>query len=312
MIYIDWMSPIGHIRINKFYLDALWRTGDSLLVGGRLFSSYPKYHKYEIPSASAGYFSRFVVLIKIIIHILRLKDQKICFLSYDLFFMPALMCLLRVGKFKVYAFEHNTAPDKWIKRLFHRLCGRQLFHFAYADHICADLQRLGLSSSVVNHPAIVPEHTGCLKEVDFLTDIIKSKYKAIVFCPSGSVPWKEILNASLKNPDYFFVFKGRPLSESRNILAFERVEGYRELIEACDFIYIPFNWESKVSGPFYEAIASGKFIIMKDNKFGRFCKQLFPRQVGFNFPVELKEVVTSGGEEYNATIIYRLRLIMQI
>lgn len=310
MIYIDMMSPVGHIRINRFYLGALWQAGDILLTGRNLSKHFSGFDKVLIKDNSSSLATRVFVFLQIIYQVFRVSDRKVCFLSYDLALMPILMFVLRVIGCRVIAFEHNTVPETTLKKIFQKASGKDLLHVTYAEHVSHTFEYLRLSSCVVDHPALVPERAANWPEVKCL-ESIKGSFEKIIYSPSGSVRWGDIKKVALEYPEYLFVFKGKPLSDEYNVISFGVIEGYFEMMSFCDAVYIPFDWKTKVSGPFFEAMAMGKIVVLKDNDFGRFCKSKFPDRVGFRISeIDFNLMPEFGIVDYNNEIVEKLNQII--
>ncbi|KAA0947508.1 hypothetical protein FQ186_05155 [Pseudomonas sp. ANT_H14] len=280
MIFVDMMSPVGHVRINSFYLNSLWQEGDVLMIGRQLSKKFDGFNKVIIKDNSSSKFNRIFIAFQVICQLICKPGHKVCFLSYDLALMPIVMLILRVVNCQVFAFEHNTVPETNLKKVFQRASGKDLLHITYAKHISLVFDGLGLSSCVVDHPALTPERASTWPEVRYI-ESIKVKFDKVIYSPSGSVLWDDIQQMATKHPEHLFVFKGEPLTDETNIVSFRLIEGYLEMLLLCDAVYIPFDWRTKVSGPFYEAMALGKVVVLKDNEFGRFCKSRFPNNVEY-------------------------------
>jgi len=282
MIFIEMMSPKGHIRLNEFYLEALWEPGDRLILGESLQGSYTDFS----PILFRDRFGNFISRIYSAIAALRLipigSKREICFLSYDLLLMPAVVALLRLRGWRVFAFEHNTTPNSPMKRSFHRAIGKEVCHFSYAPYVSDRFSNLGLKVRTISHPILTSpkEASGAGPEVALVLSR-SGEFENVVFCPSASVSWEQIEPLATSRPRTLFVVKSNAKVNAKNVLSFPFFEEYLEILAICDAVYIPFSRDDKVSGPFFEALGAGKIVVVKDNVFGRYAKSEFACQVRF-------------------------------
>ena len=308
MIYVEMMSPHGHIRLNNFYLAELWSAGDLLVIGQGLAPEYKTFKVKEIPDFLKGKLNRFWLAITLLRAIPDVADRRICFLSYDLMMMPLISAYLRFKKWEIFVFEHNTAPTNFMKRIFQRCIGRSTIHFVYADYIAQLFAKLNLRAYVISCPILTTDMKGnAIGEVSHIKIIAKA-YSEMVFCPSGSAELTDIERIAAHNPDRLFVVKTKTHTTVKNIFSASSFTDYLGVMRLADFVYIPFPREDKISGPFFEAIGCGKKIVVKRNKFGAYAKQFFPGNVLFE-DEDWKN--PTNGEAYDAAG-YNMKVIRDL
>ena len=282
MIFIDMMTPVGHVRLNRFYLSHVWCKGDVLVTGEKLQGAFAEYSVRLVPDFRKGILNRAIVAIMLLRQLAKLPDRKVCFLSYDLLFMPLVVfCLSILGK-TIFVFEHNTAPTTRAKRIFQKLMGRRVRHFVYAPHISRVFSELQLNYVTISHPILLGAVGGAsgAGELDLIREKA-SRCQSIVFAPSGTSNPEDIAQFAAQHLDKFFVVKTAVSMGAENIFCASRFEDYIEIMHKCDFVYIPFSRVDKVSGPFFEAIGLNKRIILTRDAFGIYGKTEFPDLVRF-------------------------------
>lgn len=113
MIFIDWISTPDHKNFNRAFFNSLGNKSDKCFV----FSEDIIISEVDciyIPCMG----SRFHRTIEVLKLVWCWRKNKICFISYDPFFLPLVSLIKR----NILVFEHNTTPDrKFSKHYFWQL-----------------------------------------------------------------------------------------------------------------------------------------------------------------------------------------------
>lgn len=191
----------------------------------------------------------------------------------NLFLISYISKLLKID---LYTFEHNTIPeDGFFKSLLQRMCLKNVSRICYTPKAVDVFKKIGQRALYIPHPAI---KLNVIKNNDNELDAC---YKKMVFCPSGSSDLELIKLKAKEHSDFLFVVKSNEKIKIKNVLVKRYFNNYGFLIENADFVYLPVSFSSRVSGPFFEALAHSKIIIVNDNDFGRFVKSKYPNNVCF-------------------------------
>lgn len=318
MIFVEMMSPRGHVRLNQFYLSKLWEEGDVLLTGASLVGFFDGFSPVTLEDKPYG--SPMLNRLGMLVQILRKLPYKtvnrdICFLSYDLFWFPVISIYLRMCGFKIHVFEHNTTPTTRLKRYFQRLSGKTIQHLTYTPFVENFFRTLNLTAKTIPHPILrsVPIMKNDGPEIRAVLGK-KKNFNRIIFCPSASVNWEQLEPMVKRYPLYLFVVKSPGKYKLANVITFPYFEAYFEILTLCDYVYIPFNRDDKVSGPFFEAMGFGKTVIMKPNVFGMYAQSKFPSHVVFED--DDWETIESSTDPidilgYNDLIVQNLRMVFE-
>lgn len=282
MVFVEMMSPHGHIRLNNFYLENIFSSGDVLMVDRELSVNYSRFNCLLIPKFKNGIFNRLRLGITVLRELPKIGEKKICFLSYDLLVMPIIAFLLRMLGWRVAVFEHNTAPSSALKKIFQVLVGKSVLHIAYASYISSKFLDLRLNAITVPHPLLSArmEESADAEFLNFVMEKTRS-YTSMVLVPSGSTDIQRIEELARLHKDKLFVVKRKNEALGQNILTRSHFSAYIDLMKMADFVCIPFLPMDKVSGPFFEAIALGKTVILNRGVFGEYAKENFPKSVLF-------------------------------
>ena len=311
MNYFDPLAPKGHLTLNKFYIDNLARAGDLIFVGesiGSYFSNHGEVRTFPEHNLTKGrlihsIYTFFLGLV--CIYIARRKSSNICFLSYDMTNFFALTHIARLFGLKVYSFEHNTSPSgSKIKGVLQSLCSKKLTRFCYTESIKSEF-KFKKNIIVIPHPLLKNLSKKIELEPDFFC--IKSNYKNVIFCPSATADMNRVESVAQHMPDTLFVVKSKKILSYKNLYIKPFFENYDKMMEIADFVYLPLNDCSRVSGPFFEGVCKGKNILLEKNRFGYEMKKQFPDHVQFIKDVFIKRTAKFDITSYNNRIISLLK-----
>ena len=302
-IYVDFISPNGHVKINKLYFSELnnddyysCKTSymkDADCVAHRLnFYSPWEGEPQGIRHAVEQLVFTMVFFILNIKTMLKIKN--IVFLSYSpIWNYPLILVFNKLLRKNIYVLEHNSIPSanendgvKFnIKTKMFQLSSSLLTHLVYEDYIGVYLeQKFNAHYLVVKHPII-----GSSK----IESYDKDKVIPLIFSPSSSsekqvIDWLKDITI---NSDVISMVKSASNFEESGFIAKQYFENYEELMSGCDIIVVGSKFEERVSGVFYEALLTPKSILMLDSKFSRAAVECYPNVHVFDSCEQLKELI---------------------
>lgn len=307
-LVIDMMSVNGHISLNQFYLQML-PVRTPLYVAQDLHNAYVKHNLLPlgIKPCNGRLIKRLALASRVAFILLRNKKSLVLFLSYDLATFPLISRLANLRGSRVVCFEHNTAPQTKIKALWHQFSAESVQRLVFAPHIKKLYDELGLNAHYIRHPIIRPSRS--LVDSNEWWNIksqIPRQIQNVALCPSSSVILEEVEIVAQKMAHTMFILKGNGKSNLTNILFHPFFHDYATAMKESDFIFVPFPHEHKVSGPVFEAIATGKPVLVLPNVFGRYIKRLFGDQVFFPGQDVPKQIAPIAVDDYNDKILSSL------
>jgi len=274
MVFFEGMSPIGHILFNRFLIETLNSDIEKIYLGKSVVSEYQDTHQniesfndsYQSSNRIISFIGFIVIALKVLLKTKIAGSKKICFLSYDL---PALFIISYFGKvlgIKIFVFEHNTIPNRLIKYFFQFLCFRFVHRICFTTSAEKIYLKMNQKVHLIRHP-LLNRDLEILKGSDrSIQDIklLKENYKYVVFCPGAQSPVDKIKAKAQEYPNMLFVVKTKEKIIKKNILTSKYFSDYYGILAIIDFIYLPFNYGSRISGPFYEGVVYEKKSIMGD------------------------------------------------
>lgn len=283
-LFIDMMSPRGHVRLNNFYLSKLGGPAARIYISDDLANDYEDYDTRSLgpKPCGTGKAERLALTLRVLAAVRREAPKRVMLLSYDLATFPLLSQTLRALRMPVSCFEHNTGPTSTARQLFHRLSDPHATRFVYTPYLEHAYLRLGLNAVYTPHPCLrwgVGQAGG--SEWKQIVAAQSGDFNAVGLCPSGSVTIDQMEQIARAYPKFLFVFKSRRTSCLPNVITHPYFDDYGDALHQCDFIVVPFSSGHKVSGPVYEAMAMNKPAMVLNNLFGNYLKSLFPGCVFF-------------------------------
>ncbi|NAR73001.1 hypothetical protein [Acinetobacter haemolyticus] len=278
--FFETISPRGHVSLNRFLLTSCMST-KKMIVGCSLKDYYSdmdciyfndrflKKNRINHFLISLYYIFKFFIYFKIN------NYNKVVILSYDkynIFFINILSVVLNI---KVYAFEHNTFPrgENIISdKLF--FLSKRIYRLCFLPHMAELCKENNLPSSLLEHPIIVNQGDNEIHDIIKLKSIL-SKYDRVIFCPSGSSDLKKIEDKIKKYKNYLFVIKSERLAFYDNTLYVKFFNNLGKWMELSDFVYIPVDFDYRVSGFFYESLGYNKKVILSDSLFSKYVSTVF-------------------------------------
>ena len=316
--FIEGVSPRGHININRFYITELGDSISTIYVGNSLSYSYKDIDKVEFFDDNNLLRSRLFRAMgfvwntwKLIYKVKSNKINTVCLLSYDPLLLFLVVYFSRLMGIRLYTFEHNTVPvSGWHKYFLQYICFRWVKRICYTPKAVKMYKNMGQKAIYIPHPIIYKEPEVSDKLIkDF--SCYRKKYKIIVFCPSASASIDTLLLKAKEHSNILFIIKTKQIIKLNNVIAMPYFEDYATLSNLVDFFYLPVSLsESRVSGPFFEAIGVGKKIILQKGSFYDYAKQYFENYIyldkeSWEFDKDIKEVINI--KNYNNKIISKLK-----
>lgn len=308
MLFIDMMSPDGHIRLNTFYLSQLAGPEARIYVSDDLAGFYDDFNTYSLgpKPCGPGRTERMALALRVVEIVRREAPKRLVLLSYDLATFPFVSHALGVLGVQVFCFEHNTAPNTKMRLWLHNLSSKKVTHFVYTPYLQELYQGVGLHAIYVPHPCLswdITQSDG--REWRRIRASTNGCFSRTGFCPSDSVPLAQVEEIAMAESATLFVCKTTRSSDLPNVVTHRYFCDYGGALGQCDFAVIPFASEHKVSGPVFEAIAAGKHVMVLDNVFGRYVKSLFGGRIFFHGdPLPISDGEGDVGiTEYNLAIV---------
>lgn len=313
VLFVDMMSPRGHVRLNTFYLARLAGSGAQLCVDDDLASAYPTMQPVSLgrPLSDRGFIARIALALKVVSAARKLKATRAVFLSYDLATFPLVSNALCWQGIKIFAFEHNTARFGGGFGWLHKLSCPSAVRLVYTPYILENYVSRGLQAHYIPHP-ILPSHDAQFDKTEW-DSIVRQpviQYDLVGLCPSGSASMEEIESVAKLYKNALFVCKSKVKSNEPNVTSYKQLSHYGSALKSCDFVFIPTNSKSRVSGPAFEAIAMGKPVMVLDNEFGNYLKRMFPDNVFFKGDAILAAAGKPCADNHNNKIIDQIRSLI--
>jgi len=288
IIAIDALSPKGHITINDFYLNSMGLNVAMFVIGSSIFSKYNKIEnrvEFDDSFLKRGrvihlLFTLCLVLKYLVIAKVKGIDKVVLF-SYDIGNVFILSYVSKILGIKLYLFEHNTIPgEHWAKRWLQRLVLKStVVRFCYTKSALDEFDKLNQSCLFLEHPIL--ENVSFDQLSDTFLDKA-SQFEYIAFCPSANADVDKIIAFCDLHQNVLFVVKTNLKIKKSNCITKAFFENYNAIMKVSDFIYLPVNLKSRVSGPLFEAMFYGKKIIVELNDFGIFAAGRFNGNVQFS------------------------------
>jgi hypothetical protein len=299
-LLVDFISPVGHKRINDFFINDLTERGfNTTLIAKKNYSSIRSknfvYFRTLFSNDCQGwrhYIDQiFFSFISFIINLRRvIEADKVIFLSYDnvanIHLFIFLKCLLRK---KIYIVEHNTIHQdcpggfSLIKKMARMIQAYLTTSVVFENYIGKYIEeKYNCKYVVVNHPIILSERPENIK------------HGFDVFSPSGSTPLATnvFLAKYSTQTGVEICVKGNAIR--CNVKSFIQeifFDKYDELMQTTKIIIIGAEFEYRVSGVFYEALSTNAYIVMKKCSFSiNVCKK-YPGKIWLYVDLEELEVI---------------------
>lgn len=293
VLFIDLLSPDGHTDINRFFIKTMHdiENIDSIDLVGK--EKYFDNNDFILPRRFFIFNNKFDFRLK---NILKIKwiFNNIEVEKYDIIFISSYETISfsiawrKKMDARILIFNHNNIDalkNSKIKKFFFKLINNQVEHIVYEDFIKKYIKTLHVGNKVwVNHHPIDLE-----KNENRVNSKSKSDNKLLIYAPSSSnddIFIRKLINYN--NRKKVLNDKIRLIIKSNNInfedeqlkVINDRVsyENYISNFKKSDFISLLFedDFEYRVSGVFFDALAFKKRLLFKENKFSRYYINKYP------------------------------------
>jgi lipopolysaccharide cholinephosphotransferase len=173
-------------------------------------------------------------------------------------------------------------------------------HICYLPSALRCFVSLGLKAKLIPHPIIGIQSEKLSEEGD----------RNMVFSPSGSTKNEDVLKLKQYFPSFDIIHKSSTDLSEYGVTTCSFFNDYDEKLRKAHCIFIPFERDYKVSGPFFESIAKGKRVILKHGDFADWVCLTFKgekRAISKEFFIFEPDFNYSDLCAYNAKIIESLR-----
>lgn len=291
VLYIDPLSPNGHINFNRIYIEALLTQFEVVDFAFKIgyekkLPIPPKSKLYSIPDK---YYSKSNNKILNRINFFKINKyiEKICDLNqYDIVIFSSyeeISLYMSFYKKTLILINHNnlSALNNPIKFFIFKKLAKKNINIVFENYMKVALNEKGIENTLVIHHGLPsPFSTNILND-----STLKSKfafldnYKFVIFAPSGSSSDKiflsnlisnEMFLAYLKGNDILFIVKNKTLKSNHdNICIIDNYltdiqYQYLFLVSNIILILYPKAFEFRVSAVLFEAMCNNKVCILSD------------------------------------------------
>ncbi len=312
IVFLDVVSPRGHVSINRFYLKSFPNYKTKLIISNELEESYSDICEVEIFNGKFlkkgrvihSVFTLMVSLRMLFTHALK-KNYTFVLLSYDVTNLFIISFFANFIRGKLIVYEHNTTPgDSLLKKTLQKLCFNKVLRICFSDDIKNEYKRIHQKAIVINHPIVREKDK--IGVSSYLKKLVK-QYDKIVFCPSANADLSRLTHYCNLYPDYLFIVKSKEKISSKNCYANQFFDEYNWIMNIASFVYLPINITGRVSGPLYGAIYHSCKVIVNRNDFGRFCHIHFAGLVQYDDETWSPNNIEFNVCLYNDLIIKKLQ-----
>ena len=306
-IVADTLSENGHLSFNKFILKGLITKN----IVSTSFLSKEILDKLDLKNSSVGkgfpvwlvgkgnmffYILKQFYLHIILIALAKKNSSAVLLLSYEIYSFSLMSHIYRVFGVEVFIINHNTVPKKnnSVKGWFFSKISDKVIHFCLEEYITHFVTTAyNKIARTFPHPILINEGT----ESDFHPNSNQKQF----FMPSSTIPSNvadEIIDVFSKKKDYTLLMKNIGEKQSENVLKSTFFSNYYTLLSRSKFVILPQNFDYRVSGVFYEALAYNNLIFMTESMMSKNLKVKYPKKV--ILVSDFSEII-GWGESFSAT-----------
>lgn len=277
-IFIEGVSPKGHTVFTQAFLNLL-SNDDGVLYVGRTLNGCLSFSgetiefddSFLLQSRLQHAIGCIFYSIKAINKAKNKQADKIYLMSYDIISIPIISFLCFVFGIKLYAFEHNTVPQSFFKKMLQFLAFnvRRICFTPKAKEI---YESMGQKAYLISLPFNE-------KPISLKVDQ-EEKY---VFCPSASVSICDVITYVEINSEFlFYVKSNEKYSKKKNMIVRKYFDSYEEMLFNSKAIYVPITSVLRMSGPVIDAISYGKPVVMRKTSLSIYLKRIYPGFIYFD------------------------------
>ena len=260
ILAIDLTEQKGHIQLNKTFLDILNLKYDITFLSSKTYVEKINFkNNILLPDKLFQFKSKYEFVLKQI-KLIRYIKKKYLNNSYDRIIILgfeniSFSLAWRNVKIPTFTILHNNLTRGKLSMYFFNKISLNVSHIALEEFI-----KKYLTIKVNNKIFFLPHPLN----QNILNLQNENREKGLIFCPSASSSLEEINSfADFINKQSYFrlVAKGPKEYSKQNVIVKKYFNNYEELMSKCEFVFIPFKYDYRVSGIFYEAMTMGKTVI---------------------------------------------------
>jgi len=314
LLYVDPLSPNGHINFNRIFIEALNLTFKTIHFAFRenysknlnvdnmqkVYSIPGKYYKKR-KNKIATRFALFRIL-QFIKNECNLNEYDyIIFASYE-----EISLYLSFIKKPLILINHNNISglDNKIKLFFFKKIAKNNVNIIFENYMKEFLETKGVKNTYVIHHGIPPAYNSNILEDSSLREQYENieRYDNVIFCPSSSSVDKIFLNEIKSNQKFnkfleinnilLIIKDNTNVKKMNNIFVINNYLSdiqYQYLFLKSNFILIPYpkTFSYRVSSVLFEAIANRKMCLLSNIQALNIYKKYFNYNPYFNDVDEL-------------------------
>ncbi|MEY1639342.1 hypothetical protein [Tenuifilum osseticum] len=282
ILVIDLITQKGHIKFVRNYLSLLNYLGEVRFISSKDYISKIGYNNcYVISNWFFNYNNKYEYVIKQVLLIILLsfkinknfKNYKIIVTGFE---NISFFIAWRFISNKTYVVIHNNLTRGILSIYSFKRIKSNITFIALENYIKEFIEsKYKKKTYFIPHPIDIIN----IKENRNLSD-------NIIFCPSGSSNFEEIdkfKNTLNNNSKLILIAKSNTEIINKNIIFKKYFDDYDTIFDKSKFIFIPFKYDYRVSGVFYESMNYNKIILTTKNSglFIHQMKKLYPNSIFF-------------------------------
>lgn len=289
ILVVDYLSEPGHINSNRYFLGHIskyWQT--YFLCEEKYQKDFDDISPLRILNFSKSvtrrqthsmfyYFGKLKQIHELNKIVQILKPTFVLFICYE----PISLQYFRYSFGEVFLFEHNNIDiirKDWKRRLLFRFIPERFVHISYEKYISNFIKvHFRKRNTEIPHP-----YYAIGRQQTFPLDEIRSTNREVIFAPSGSaanIVLNELISYAKEQNEFHFVLKGELAVENDDYTIKPFYKSYAKIMSNSAYILSTVDFEYRVSGIIYEALAMGKTVVGLDTKLHREIKGQYPNMV---------------------------------
>lgn len=283
VLVLDFTIQKGHININKAYIEALKKSFEVKLMTSNSYANKLGFkNDYVIPEELLKAKNRYYYAIHLAQAIRYVKRNVLNKHKFDAivilgFENISFAFAWRFIRQKTFAFIHNNLTRKSLSSFCFKFISRRVSFLMLEDYLVKELKpKIKNKLLAVPHP-INPK---VLNLPVNNTQIVEGQ----IFCPSARSDINEVNRFKtkiLEQNKYKLILKAEEELITEKVIQKPFFDNYFELMLESEYVLIPFEFDLRVSGVFYEAMALNKKVLTTKNSrlFMKEMQKLYPNSV---------------------------------
>jgi hypothetical protein len=277
ILVIDPLEPKGHIMFNGALINILKLIGNVTFAGSKKYiTNFDCNHIYINHTRNKK--NKLSYRIDCLLKLFKIKKE----IEFDLYDIVIISSFETISfsifstfiQEKIYLVNHNNLDElrsSVTKRLFYKSISKNITMWCLERYFCDYVEGLtNMNTLYIPHPLNKKQNNQSPQY---------EKKNKILFAPSGSSDKEWILRIFNEEKDFLFYAKCNEEKSNEHNKLITYFESYNEILLSADCIFLPLNFDYRVSGPFIEAMSLGKPIIMTKSKYAIEMQKLYPRVI---------------------------------